>query len=306
MLAREVLAGCDPRSGGLYLDGTVGGGGHAELILEASSPDGRLIGLDRDGAALAAAETRLSRFTGRFELHRANFEEMEAYVSPGSCDAVLLDLGVSSPQLDWAERGFSFQQEGPLDMRMDQRQELTAEQIVNTWPEEELARVFWEFGEERQSRRLARAIGQRRRMRAITTTRDLADLIEAEQPRRGQRVHPATKVFQALRMAVNGELESLDRGLAAAWTALKPEGRLCVITFHSLEDRKVKEFGRELSRDYDFPGPVDVPEMRIPRAARARWVSRKAIVPSEQELRENPRARSAQLRVLVKLEGSTG
>lgn len=305
VLAREVVAACEPRSGGLYLDGTIGGGGHAALLLEASAPGGRLIGLDRDAMALAAARERLAPFAGRFELHQANFEEMERFTPTKSCDAVLLDLGVSSPQLDLAERGFSFQQEGPLDMRMDQDGGLTAAEIVNTWPAEDLARIFWELGEERHSRRLARAIEKRRMVRKFETTRELADLIETEIPRRGQRTHPATRVFQALRMAVNHELESLDRGLAAAWAVLKEGGRLCVITFHSLEDRKVKEFGRELCREYDFPGEVDVPELRVPRAAKARWISRKAIIPSEQEVLENPRARSAQLRVLAKLEGGT-
>ena len=193
VLAREVLEGCDPHPGGLYLDGTVGGGGHAALILEASGPDGRLIGLDRDAQALAAAAARLERFAGRVELHQANFEEMQSYAGQNSCDAVLLDLGVSSPQLDWAERGFSFQQEGPLDMRMDQREDVTAAEIVNTWPAEDLAQIFWELGDERQSRRFARAIEQRRKVRKFSTTRELADLIEAESPRRGQRAHPATR-----------------------------------------------------------------------------------------------------------------
>ena len=303
MLAREVLAGCEPRPGSLCLDGTIGGGGHAALLLEASAPDGRLIGLDRDGMALEAARERLAPFAGRFELHQANFEDMEQFTPANSCDAVLLDLGVSSPQLDRSERGFSFQQEGPLDMRMDQSQGITAAEIVNTWPADSLANLFWELGEERQSRRIARALEKRRMARNFSTTRDLAEVIEAAIPRRGQKTHPATRVFQALRMAVNRELESLDQGLSAAWHVLKPGGRLCVITFHSLEDRKVKEFGKILAREYDFPGAVDIPEMRIPRPAKARWISRKAIIPTEEELLTNPRARSAQLRVLAKLEG---
>ena len=302
VLAREVVVACAPRAGGLYLDGTVGGGGHAALILEASGPDGRLIGLDRDAAALAAAGERLAGYAGRFELHQANFEEMERFTTESSCDAVLLDLGVSSPQLDRAERGFSFQQEGPLDMRMDQREELTAAEVVNTWPAEDLARIFWELGDEKQSRRFARAIEKRRGVRKFSTTRELAEVIEGESPRRGQKTHPATRVFQALRMVVNRELESLESGLGAGWRVLKPGGRLCVITFHSLEDRKVKRFGRELCRDYDFPGEVDVPELRVARAPKGRWISRKAIMPTEEEQRENPRARSAQLRVLEKLE----
>lgn len=305
VLAAEAIAALWPRAGGLYVDGTIGGGGHAALILEASAPDGRVIGLDQDAAAIQAAGRRLAPFGGRFELHQANFEMMGQFAKSGSCDGVLLDLGVSSPQLDWPERGFSFSAAGPLDMRMDQRGGVTAAGIVNTWGTEELARIFWEYGGEKQSRRVARAIERARMARKFETTKDLADVIEAEIPRRGQRTHPATKVFQALRIAVNRELEALEKGLRAAWSVLKPGGRLCVITFHSLEDRMVKDFGRNLCRDYDVPGGVDVPELRKPRPPRARWLSKKAIVPAAKEERANPRARSAQLRALEKLEGET-
>jgi 16S rRNA (cytosine1402-N4)-methyltransferase len=234
-------------------------------------------------------------------LHRANFAELEQWAEPSSCDGVLLDLGVSSPQLDHAERGFSFQHEGPLDMRMDRREELTAEEIVNTWPEEELARIFWELGDERASRRIARAIASRRAVKKIHTTKELADVIASEIPRGGQKTHPATRVFQALRITVNREFESLNAGLNGAMRVLKPGGRLAVITFHSIEDRMVKEFGRALERDYEFSGEVDLPEFRKPKRREARWVSRKAILPSEEEMRENPRSRSAQLRVLEKI-----
>lgn len=302
MLAAEVVAALRPTAGGVYCDGTVGGGGHASLVLEKSSPDGRLIGLDQDEDALAAAGENLARFAGRFELHRANFAEMRTYVPEKSCDGVLLDLGVSSPQLDRAERGFSFQQEGPLDMRMDRRQSTTAAEIVNTWPAEEMANIFYHLGGEKDSRRIARAIERRRGVRKFETTKDLADCIAIEIPRRGQKTHPATRVFQAIRIAVNQELEMLEKGLTAAWAVLKAEGRLAVITFHSLEDRMVKDFGRVLCRDYDFPGEKDIPELRVPRPQQARWVSKKAILPTEEETRENPRARSAQLRVLEKLE----
>lgn len=271
-------------------------------ILAASTPTGWLFGCDRDGIAVETARTRLGQlYPGRFEVQRGNFSEIAKWVEVGSCDGILLDLGLSSPQLDWAERGFSFQQEGPLDMRMDDRQALTAAELVNGEDAEELARIFWELGGERDSRRFARAIVHDRALRKFETTRQLADLIERLSPRHGRKAHPATKVFQGLRIAVNDELGSLQRGLEAVTTLLKPGGRLAVITFHSLEDRVVKEFGRERTRDYTFAGPVDVPELRQPRVPEFRWVSRKAILPGEAELEENPRSRSAQLRVLERI-----
>jgi 16S rRNA (cytosine1402-N4)-methyltransferase len=301
MLA-ETLAALNPMPGGRYADGTIGGGGHAEKILDASSPTGWLYGFDRDGVAVDAAREKLGiRFAGRFEIRRANFSEMSDFVPAGSCDGVILDLGVSSPQLDSAGRGFSFQSEGPLDMRMDDRQGLTAADLINSASAEELADIFWKFGGERDSRRFARAIAHDRERQKFVTTKQLAGLIERLAPRAGKKTHPATKVFQALRIVVNDELGSLKRGLEAGFKILKPGGRLAVITFHSLEDRMVKEFGREKSRDYTFTGEVDAPEFRRPRAPEMKWVSRKAIMPGEVELEENPRSRSAQLRVLEKL-----
>ena len=301
-MAAEVLAALNPKPGGRYADGTLGGAGHAMAILAASTPTGWLFGCDRDGIAVETARTRLGQlYPGRFEVQRGNFSEIAKWVEVGSCDGILLDLGLSSPQLDWAERGFSFQQEGPLDMRMDDRQALTAAELVNGEDAEELARIFWELGGERDSRRFARAIVHDRALRKFETTRQLADLIERLSPRHGRKAHPATKVFQGLRIAVNDEIGSLQRGLEAVTTLLKPGGRLAVITFHSLEDRVVKEFGRERTRDYTFEGPVDVPELRQPRVPEFRWVSRKAILPGEAELDENPRSRSAQLRVLERI-----
>lgn len=302
VLLREVLEALRPRSGQLLLDGTLGGAGHSLGWLEASSPEGRLIGLDRDEAALAAARERLKRFGGRFELHHANFANLDAFAEPGTCDAVLLDLGVSSPQLDWAERGFSFMREGPLDMRMDTQDPVTAADIVNTWPEEELANLFWELGEERASRRIASAITKRRVVRKFETTTDLAQVVAAQAGRGKQKIHPATKIFQALRMEVNRELEALGDGLEAGWQVLKPGGRLAVIAFHSLEDRMVKEFGRALARDYEVVGEVDVPELRQAKEPEALVITSKPITASEDELRENPRARSARLRVFEKVE----
>jgi 16S rRNA (cytosine1402-N4)-methyltransferase len=301
-MAAEALAALKPRPDGRYADGTLGGAGHAAAILDASSPTGWLSGCDRDGVAVEAAKKRLAeKFAGRFEIRRGNFSEMAEWIPAASCDGVLLDLGVSSSQLDSAERGFSFQNDGPLDMRMDDRQKLTAADLVNEASAENLAKFFWEFGGERESRRFAKAIVHDRAQRKFTTTRQLAELIDRLAPRHGKKSHPATKVFQALRIAVNDEIGSLKRGLTAAVKILKPGGRLAVITFHSLEDRNVKEFGREMTRDYTFSGAVDVPELRQPRAPDLKWVSRKAILPGEIELNENPRSRSAQLRVLEKM-----
>jgi 16S rRNA (cytosine1402-N4)-methyltransferase len=296
----EVLTALSPRAGGTYFDGTLGGGGHAEAILQASEPDGKLYGCDRDGQAITFVEQRLARFVGRVEIRRGNFSDAGGWVPAQSCDGALLDLGTSSVQLDRSERGFSFQQDGPLDMRMDTRQTLTAADLVNRSTPEDLARWFWELGGERQARRLARAIEQERAASPLRTTGQLAGLIERRVPRRG-RVHPATRVFQALRMVVNDEMGSLKRGLDEVWKFLKSGGRLAVVTFHSGEDQIVKAFGRERTRGYRVPGAVDIPELRQPVAPEARWVSRKAVAASEQEISENPRSRSAQLRVLERI-----
>lgn len=297
----EVLKALQPKPGGIYVDGTLGGAGHAAAVLAASSPTGRLLACDRDGVALEAAAKRLAEFAGRFELRRGNFAELSEWVPAESCDGVLLDLGVSSPQLDVAERGFSFLNDGPLDMRMDTRQPLTAATLLNRASADELARIFWEYGDERESRRFARAIVHDREQRPFTRTRQLAELIERLSPRGGRKAHPATRVFQALRIAVNDEIGALHRGLDGALKILKPGGRLAVITFHSLEDRVVKQWGRARARDYTVAGEVDVPELRTPRVPEVKLVTRKAIAPSETELAENPRSRSAQLRVMEKI-----
>ena len=301
VLLEEVLLALQPAAGRLYVDGTVGGGGHAEAILEASGPGGRLVGFDRDDWALAAAARRLKRFGDRLELHREPFAGLAKCLAKASCDGVLLDLGVSSPQLDEAERGFSFQVEGPLDMRMDRRQPVSATQLVNELEAGELATIFWELGGERRSRRIARAIVEQRDMQRIETTMQLADTVERACPRRGARTHPATGVFQALRMAVNDELGQVQAGLDAAWSVLKPGGCLAVITFHSGEDRLVKQFSRRLAKPYTVRGDVDVPELREPREPLARELSRKAVKPSDAEVGRNPRSRSAQMRAMEKL-----
>ena len=302
-MVAEVLQALRPKPGGRYGDGTLAGGGHAAAILAASSPNGWLFGCDRDGVAVEAARQRLAEFAGRFELRQGNFADLPQWIEPGSCDGVLLDLGVSSKQLDDPERGFSFQSEGPLDMRMDQRQSLTAAELVNGASAEELARIFWEWGGERQARRLARSIVRERESRkaGFETTQDLAEWVELLAPRRGKKAHPATKVFQALRVAVNDEIGSLERGLTGALGILKPGARLAVLTFNSLEDRVVKDFGRVRGRDYTFTGGVDVPELRQARAPELKWLSRKAIKPGAAEIADNPRSRSAQLRVFERL-----
>ncbi len=302
VLLEEVLSALRPASGGLYVDGTVGGGGHSEAILEACSPEGRLVAFDRDDDwALNAAASRLARFGDRMELHHEAFAGLAKRLAKRRCDGVLLDLGVSSPQLDEAERGFSFQADGPLDMRMDRRQSVTAAQLVNELESEKLAEIFWKLGGERKSRRIARAIVEQRSMQRLDTTKQLAEAVERACPRRGARTHPATGVFQALRMAVNDELGQVEAGLEAGWSVLKPGGRLAVITFHSGEDRVVKQFGRRLAKPYTVRGEVDLPELREPREPLAKELSRKAIKPSKEELDRNPRSRSAQLRVLEKI-----
>ncbi len=301
VMLSEVVAALCLKPGGRYFDGTLGGGGHAEAILKGSGPDGWLYGCDRDGAAVEAASKRLSAYSGRFDFRQMVFTRAGEWVPRGECDGVLVDLGVSSHQLDTGERGFSFRLDGPLDMRMDRTEGMTAADLVNSAGEAELSRLFFELGGERQSRRIARAIVHARNVRRFQTTLELAGLIEKVVPRAGRDTHPATRTFQALRIAVNDELQILSVGLSVLWDLLKPGGRLAVITFHSGEDRLVKHFGRALALDYDFDGPVDVPELRRPRPAQLRWVSRKALQPSPAEVATNPRARSAQLRVMEKI-----
>jgi len=300
-MVAEVLAALKVKPGGKYADGTLGGGGHAAAILAATSPDGWVFGCDRDGDAVEAARERLAEFAGRCEIRQADYADLAEMLPPGSCDGIVLDLGTSSYQLDTAERGFSVIRDGPLDMRFNARQGMTAADLVNSAGADELAKIFWEYGDEPDSRRIARAIVMDRKQRPFTTTGQLAGLIERLMPRRGKKTHPATQVFQALRLAVNDELSSLKRGLEGALKVLKPDGRLAVITFHSLEDRVTKSFAREKSRDYAVEGPVDVPELRRAKTPELRWVRRKAVKPGAAEEAENPRSRSAQLRIFEKI-----
>lgn len=289
----EASAGC------FIIDGTLGGGGHSEIFLEAGA---QVLGIDRDPEALAHARERLARFGDRFSTWQGNFADLrQVPVIRGGlrADGILLDLGVSSRQLDSAERGFSFMREGPLDMRMGPSSRHSAAEIVNTWSEAELARILFEFGEEPKARRIAGAIVRQRAVKPFSTTLELAACIEAAVGRHG-RTHPATRAFQAIRMAANEELESLATALAAAPAVLKPGGRLLVITFHSLEDRMVKRYLRHHSApfidDPGWPDPRPNPDLCLGLPVR------KAIAPAAGEISRNPRARSAKLRVARLLE----
>jgi 16S rRNA (cytosine1402-N4)-methyltransferase len=281
------------------IDGTLGGGGHSEIFLKAGA---RVLGVDRDPEALAHARARLASFGARFSTWEGNFSQLQEI--PGiqmgeRADGLLLDLGVSSRQLDSAARGFSFMREGPLDMRMGPSCPRSAADIVNRWPEAEIVKILFEFGEESKARRIAGAIVRQRETKPFLTTLDLADCIERTVGRHG-RTHPATKTFQAIRMAVNEELESLAAALAAAPAALKPGGRLLIITFHSLEDRMVKRFLKHRSTEFlDEPG---WPEPRPNPDYQFRLLARKAIIPTAEEISLNPRARSAKLRVAQLLD----
>lgn len=324
VLYNEVLDGLAVRPGGSYVDGTVGGGGHSAGILERSNPHGRLLGLDQDPEALAAAAERLRPFGERVTLVRANFRDL-AQVAPANgfaeFDGVLLDIGVSSYQLDRAERGFSFLVDAPLDMRMDPEGPTTAADLVNNLPEEALADVIFRYGEERGSRRIARWIVERRRQRPIVTTSELAQLVVEALGGKREKIHPATRTFQALRIAVNDELRALEDGLEAATSLLRPGGRLAVISFHSLEDRIVKEYIRREASICLLPPrlePVVCPHLTASGAGprpciypstgrdcdytpRLRPVVKKPVEPSTAEVAANPRARSAKLRIAEKV-----
>jgi 16S rRNA (cytosine1402-N4)-methyltransferase len=293
VLLNEVLQGLSPRSGGRYLDGTLGGGGHAAAVLEASAPAGRLLGIDADPAALAAAGTRLAAFGERATLAHGNFRDLGQLARENGfaqVDGLLLDLGVSSHQLDTPERGFSFTAEAPLDMRLDPTSGATAADLVNETPESELADLIFRYGEERGSRRVARFIAEARRKQPIETTIELADLVSRALGGRHGKIHPATRTFQALRIAVNRELESLESALPQAVDLLAEGGRVAIISFHSLEDRIVKLFFRAES---GYGGSE--------QAARLQIITKKPIEASEQEARSNPRSRSAKLRIAEKL-----
>ena len=302
VLIQESMGLLKPRPGERYLDGTLGGGGQTEEILLRSSPDGRALGLDWDEDALRAARQRLSHYEDRLTILQANFNQAKAILTDmnwGQVDGVLLDLGVSSHQFDAAERGFSFQSSAPLDMRMDRRQPLTALEIVNVFSEAEIAKIITEYGEEPRARRIAAAITAERRDRAIETTIDLARLIATVKGRRSRAHHPATQTFQALRIAVNRELESLKEFLEHGYELLHPGGRMVIISFHSLEDRLVKTAFRTWSQKCVCP-PRTI-KCECGWSQKAQRLTRKPIIASAEEVRANPRARAAKLRAVVRV-----
>lgn len=307
VLLEEALKYLQPRAGGQYIDGTLGGGGHTEAILEQSAPGGKVLGIDTDEQALERVSKRLSSMVehGRLALVRGNFAELARIVEDeadfvSSVDGILLDLGFSSYQMDDPQRGFSFSVDGPLDMRLDQSQELTAADLVNRASEEELANIFWRYGEERRSRQVAWRIIRERARGPISSTTQLARLAAAGVPYKPGMIHPATRVFQALRIAVNGELEQLEAVLPqmldilSAASAEKKSGRMVIISFHSLEDRLVKVFMRREASDCICP--PETPVCICGHKARLRILTPKPVTPTEQEIQGNPRARSAKLR----------
>ena len=285
VLLKETIELLNLRPGDAVIDGTVGLGGHAKVILEKTSPNGQLLALDRDPCQIEAARKNLKEYLERVTFINDSYANLasNAYVQRiAPVTAVLLDLGYSSVHVDDPKRGFSFQTEGPLDMRYDSAGELTASEIVNTWPEQELGRIFLVYGEEKNAKKISRAIVVKRREKKFETTTELAETIETVMPRRG-KVHPATKVFQALRIVVNDELGELERALPQIVEILKPSGRVAIISFHSLEDRIVKTFFKKQNNK----------KLKI--------INKHVIVPSEEEIVANPRSRSAKLRVAEKI-----
>ena len=293
VLLDEAIQHLDVEPGGHYVDGTVGAGGHALAILSASYPDGCLLAIDADPAAVAQSRQRLRLWRDRVVFVEGNFRSLRSIAEAhgfGSVQGILLDLGVSSMQLTSPKRGFSFQSEGPLDMRFSSQRGPSAADLVNQSSEEELADIFWRYGEEKSSRRIARSIVQHR---PVFRTRELADIVARVVPRRG-KIHPATRVFQALRVAVNDELAALKDALPQAVELLEPGGKIVVISFHSLEDRIVKRFFQREARDCVCP--PELPVCRCSHKATLRIVTAKPIRPSPEEVRTNPRSRSARLR----------
>ncbi len=299
VLYKEIIHALQPQRGGCYVDGTLGAGGHARGILEACAPDGLLLGLDVDPQALTLARETLAPYERRTYLVQASYTTLTKQLADlhwDAVDGIVLDLGASSMQFDNVERGFSFMQDGPLDMRFGPHALQSATDIVNTYAEKDLADLIFRYGEDRDSRKIARAIVSSRPLR---TTRELVAVIEKASPRRGSHIHPATQTFQALRIAVNEELAGVENVLPQAVTSLRRGGRFAVISFHSLEDRIVKDFFREQSKDL-----VNPPYERIyeeERRAVVKIINKKPITASDEEVKINPRARSAKLRTIEKL-----
>ncbi|MBC2322966.1 16S rRNA (cytosine(1402)-N(4))-methyltransferase RsmH [Listeria booriae] len=301
VLLKETVDNLNIKPDGVYVDCTLGGAGHSAYLLSQLSESGHLFAFDQDSKALAHAKERLSEYAGQVTFIKSNFRYIkEALLEVGitEVDGILYDLGVSSPQLDERERGFSYHQDAPLDMRMDQDAPLTARDVVNDWPYEDLVRIFFRYGEEKFSKQVAREIERRREVAPIETTGELVDCIKAAIPAPARRKggHPAKRVFQAIRIAVNDELGAVEDSLKDAMELLKPGGRISVITFHSLEDRITKQIFTEQAKGPELPpGLPIIPDEYKPKM---KLVTRKPILPSEEELTENNRARSAKLRVV--------
>jgi 16S rRNA (cytosine1402-N4)-methyltransferase len=297
VLLDEAVNGLNLRSNGIYIDGTFGRGGHSRLILSQLGPEGRLLAIDRDPQAIAAAAEITDP---RFSIIHGPFSDMATYVRElgleGQINGVLLDLGVSSPQLDDAERGFSFMRDGPLDMRMDPTRGLSAAEWLMKAEEEDIAWVLKTFGEERFAKRIARAIVERNRLEPMTRTHELATLIANASPFREKHKHPATRSFQAIRIYINSELEEIERALNGALEILSPEGRLSVISFHSLEDRIVKQFIRHHSRGPQVPAGITLTEAQLRSQGGRKLKALGKMKPSSDEVSANPRARSSVLR----------
>ena len=303
VLLKECIEGLNIKPDGIYVDGTLGGAGHSSRIAEKLTT-GRLIGIDRDPVALKAAGERLAPFGDRVRLVHSNFCELDKALDDlgiTGVDGILLDLGVSSPQLDDGQRGFSYMVDAPLDMRMNGQDSLDAKQIVNHWSYEELKRILYDYGEERFAPRIAAAICKRREEREIETTLELVDIIRGAMPASAlrEKQHPAKRSFQAIRIAVNDELGSVERVMQKAIPCLNPGGRLAVITFHSLEDRIVKQAMAEAAKGCTCP--PEFPVCVCGKKPRVKLITRKPIVSGEEELERNPRARSAKLRICEKL-----
>lgn len=303
VLPDEVIRFLEPADGKTYLDGTLGGGGHSSLILE-KAPGAQLIGIDRDRTALAAAGARLAAYGDHARLVHGDFADVAAHLNTlgiTALDGFILDLGVSSHQLDTRERGFSFQQDAPLDMRMDTSSGETAAELVNELPEAELERIIGEYGEERWAKRIAAFIVRERAESPITTTFRLVDIIKGAVPKAkwDERIHPATRTFQALRIAVNTELDSLEQGMRAALDLLKPGGRGVIISFHSLEDRIVKHIFREYAEGCTCPRQL--PVCVCGKQPRVKILTGRPVTATAEETESNPRARSAKLRAIEKL-----
>lgn len=302
VLLPEAIGFLRPAPGGRYIDGTLGGGGHSEAILAASGPDGQVLGLDRDDEAIVAARARLKPFGARVVARQASFSEVRevlAEIGWVGADGMILDLGVSSWQFDASERGFSFRLGGRLDMRMDRRQSFDAYRLVNAATAEELTRIFRDYGEEPQARRVAERIVAERKQRSIESTDELARLVEGAKGGRRRDHHPATQVFQALRIAVNQELDHLEHFLADGFEVLRPGGRLVIISFHSLEDRLVKNAFRRWSRACLCPPRALVCQCGWSRKVKV--LTKRPVVPDDAEIAANPRARSAKLRAVERV-----